>query len=807
MAAAALIVRVLLAVTRCSSPAVHRLAWCLVLLQGWLFVRLPVIISYSGPPPPQPVAAGGRAHGVDNEALHSRPFGVKSPATPLLAGPAPSTEVTTLSWRWPVAVAGVWLSGMGVLVVCSLVSYLRFARRLPPGQPAEEDWVRQWDNLLAGRGIRRAIPLRVTFRTGPLLCRLPSGYQLLVPARLWQSLAPAERLSMLRHELAHYERGDHWKSLGTHLLALPHWFNPLAWWAVRNFDECAEWACDWQATAGNPAETSSYARALLQLGKATSHPFCHSPAAQGHGLSVRLRRLLAPRLLEDPVMKKVIVISVAAVLAVFGLVRVDLVAKHAPPDDLATAAPAEQKQAGEPPAKSDLPQQEAVLALERLGARLWKNERGEVVRLYWSSATDDGLALLEKLPTLEDVNLETSENITEAGLAHLKGPAKLQRLSLCSTQTNDASLAQLAGLTELEELLLSSNRITDAGLVHLNAMTKLRKLNLMHASAVASGVWITDAGIAQLAGLKELRILEIDDIKVTERGLKQLSGLTKLEILGLRSGTVDDRALGQVTAFRNLTNLGLHDTAVTDAGLNQLASLSQLQSLGLSSDVITDDGLANLKPLTRLSYLELRGRRFTDAALARVAELPSLRELHLSLPLDERNARFTAAGLEHLKTASKLETLWLFEVRVARPEADQLAQLGQLKLLMLDLAQISGADVQYLRRALPNVQIHVGTGAGIKAYGPPSLLVVVRADDPIKQRVEETLQAMSQRGLPYRIGIVKGSLSPGIPYCVVEVTRAASGEYRLVVIDPTKGQKDDAVTEAFQALLPRLRGQ
>ncbi|MHB1037842.1 MAG: leucine-rich repeat domain-containing protein [Pirellulales bacterium] len=440
-------------------------------------------------------------------------------------------------------------------------------------------------------------------------------------------------------------------------------------------------------------------------------------------------------------------------------------------------------------------------------ARLWKNERGEVLRLYWSSATDDGLALLDKLPSLQDVNLETSQNITEAGLTHLKGLAKLRRLSLCETQTTDAGLAHLAGLTELEELQLSDNRITDAGMAHLKGMTKLKKLNLNHASAVASGVWITDMGIAQLAGMNELRILEIEDTRVTDVGLRQLSGLTKLEILGLRSNTVDDRALAHVTALQNLTNLGLQYTAVTDAGLKQLASLPHLQSLSLSSNVITDEGLANLKPLAHVGHLELRGRRFTDAALARVAALPSLRALHLVQPMDERKAQFTAAGLKHLKGASKLEDLSLFKVHVARAEAEQLAQLSQLNWLMLDFTEIGDADVQYLRRALPNVQISVGTGAGIKTYGPPLVPVVVQADAPLKQRIEETLKAMSQRDLPYRVAIVEGIPSPNIGYRVVEVTRAANGEYRLVVTDPTKDQKDDTLATAFQAVLPRLREQ
>ena len=81
-------------------------------------------------------------------------------------------------------------------------------------------------------------------RLGPMLCRLPGGYRIVVPRRLWGQLTAAQRGAVMQHELAHYLRGDLWKSFAVRLLALPHWFNPLAWWAVRRFDEGGEWACD-----------------------------------------------------------------------------------------------------------------------------------------------------------------------------------------------------------------------------------------------------------------------------------------------------------------------------------------------------------------------------------------------------------------------------------------------------------------------------------------------------------------------------------------------------------------------------------
>ena len=51
--------------------------------------------------------------------------------------------------------------------------------------------------------------------------------------------------------------------------------------------------------------------------------------------------------------------------------------------------------------------------------------------------------------------------MTDAGLEHLKGLNRLQRLWLNSTQVADAGLEHLKGLTQLQELGLASTKVTD----------------------------------------------------------------------------------------------------------------------------------------------------------------------------------------------------------------------------------------------------------------------------------------------------------------------------------------------------------
>ncbi len=129
--------------------------------------------------------------------------------------------------------AGVWI-----------FRYVRFLQTVPAGEQGDAQWQQEFATVLGKSNRAAAIHLRITDDAGPLVCRRPGSYSLLVPRPLWKSLSAAERRAILRHEIGHYRRGDLWKSIGIRLLALPHWFNPFAWLAVRRFDEAAEWACD-----------------------------------------------------------------------------------------------------------------------------------------------------------------------------------------------------------------------------------------------------------------------------------------------------------------------------------------------------------------------------------------------------------------------------------------------------------------------------------------------------------------------------------------------------------------------------------
>ncbi|TET22104.1 MAG: hypothetical protein E3J71_07280, partial [Candidatus Stahlbacteria bacterium] len=105
-----------------------------------------------------------------------------------------------------------------------------------------------------------------------------------------------------------------------------------------------------------------------------------------------------------------------------------------------------------------------------------------------------------------------------------------------SSEIDDADLKHLAGLTNLRVLDLGATDITDAGLGHLSGLTNLRVLDLKDTD-------ITDAGLAHLKGLKNLRELYLGWTKITGAGLRHLKGLTNLRVWDLSRTPITDAGL------------------------------------------------------------------------------------------------------------------------------------------------------------------------------------------------------------------------------------------------------------------------
>lgn len=112
--------------------------------------------------------------------------------------------------------------------------------------------------------------------------------------------------------------------------------------------------------------------------------------------------------------------------------------------------------------------------------------------------------------------LNVAREFGDAGLDALAMVAgKIVALDLARTKITDAGLAKVAAMKELKELHLEGTSIGDAGLDHLKGLASLEYLNLYNTK-------VTDAGIAKLISLSNLKALYLWQSGVTKAGVAAL---------------------------------------------------------------------------------------------------------------------------------------------------------------------------------------------------------------------------------------------------------------------------------------------
>jgi hypothetical protein len=146
----------------------------------------------------------------------------------------------------------------------------------------------------------------------------------------------------------------------------------------------------------------------------------------------------------------------------------------------------------------------------------------------------------------------------------------------------------------------------------------------------------------------------------------------------------------------------------SESDLEQLSKLKYLEVLHVSSDHITDSGIAPLKNLPRLKHLTLMGDRITDDAFVQINEMKQLRYLEISF------GKFTGAGLGNLKDLKNLRTLYLHDFRCKQKlngkEFESIAELTQLKILGIDVIQLTDANLECLKGLTQLEKIEIWSG-------------------------------------------------------------------------------------------------
>ena len=163
--------------------------------------------------------------------------------------------------------------------------------------------------------------------------------------------------------------------------------------------------------------------------------------------------------------------------------------------------------------------------------------------------TDVGCQTLGQMKQLKALVLRKagfeSIRITGEGVGHLQDLTGLELLDLYGNNIDDDGLAPLERMTRLRELNLSLLPITHRGLEHVHTLRDLQHLALVYSTGFAGPI-ISDDGLDPLAELASLQTLNLVGAQITDSGLARLASLKKLTRLKLVNTRVSDAGVREL---------------------------------------------------------------------------------------------------------------------------------------------------------------------------------------------------------------------------------------------------------------------
>jgi len=189
----------------------------------------------------------------------------------------------------------------------------------------------------------------------------------------------------------------------------------------------------------------------------------------------------------------------------------------------------------------------------------------------------------------------------------------------------DAAFFEHVGhLATLESLNIISTKFNDAWMAPIGKLTNLKVLRFTNNGK------LTDAGMAQLAGLKNLETFSFVGTQMTGKAYAQFEGFTKVTRVSHRGSSIDDEGLRQLCDhLPNLESLSLAHAKFTDAGAPHLAKLTKLKGLEIGTSKATPQALKAIAKLP-LESLQLGEGFESIACIPLIKDIASLRRLTLT---------------------------------------------------------------------------------------------------------------------------------------------------------------------------------
>ena len=261
----------------------------------------------------------------------------------------------------------------------------------------------------------------------------------------------------------------------------------------------------------------------------------------------------------------------------------------------------------------------------------------------------------------------------------------------------DAAFFEHVGhLSTLESLNIISTKFNDDWVAPIGKLTNLKVLRFTNNGK------LTDAGMAQLAGLTKLENFSFVGTQMTGKAYARFEGFTKLTRVSHRGSLIDDEGLRQLCDhLPNLESLSLAHAKFTDAGAPHLAKLTKLKGLEVGASKATPQALTHIAKLP-LGYLQLGEGFESGAAIAFIKDLATLRRLTLT------NAQgITDTDLQGLAGLTQLTHLEIGKMPLPDERIPALKPFAFLKSMRLVPAKAPFTSEQQakIQAVLPNTTL------------------------------------------------------------------------------------------------------
>jgi beta-lactamase regulating signal transducer with metallopeptidase domain/5-hydroxyisourate hydrolase-like protein (transthyretin family) len=160
-----------------------------------------------------------------------------------------------------------WLVGCLFVALKLLATAIVLRRRLSACRPVTDATVLELLEALRCRmGLKRTPRLLVTPECLSPFIVGAWNPRIVLPESLVTDSSSTRLRHVLAHELAHLVRGDLWTNWLMLTARILHWFNPVAWWTVREMQAERESACDELAFAALvETDRAAYAATIVDL--------------------------------------------------------------------------------------------------------------------------------------------------------------------------------------------------------------------------------------------------------------------------------------------------------------------------------------------------------------------------------------------------------------------------------------------------------------------------------------------------------------------------------------------------------------